>query len=200
LSTYETTATGPSSASTEASDSTAQQAKDKAQETAQQAAGQAKSKVRDQIDQRSTDAGERVSSMAADVRSVGDELRKQGKDQPAKLAEQAAQRAESLGDYLQRADGDTILSDLEDFGRRRPWAVIAGGVVLGVAASRFLKASGSRRYESNRERSGRLPVHTPDISPAPGPRASELVGTGAYTGETGDTRVGVPARDPRIER
>lgn len=40
---------------------------------------------------------------------VGDELRNQGKEQPARLAEQAARRAESLGDYLQRCDGDTIL-------------------------------------------------------------------------------------------
>ena len=38
----------------------------------------------------------------SDIRTVGEELRRQGKDQPAKLAEQAAQRAESLGDYLQR--------------------------------------------------------------------------------------------------
>ena len=72
--------------------------------------------------------------MAGDARSVADELRNQGKDQPAKLAEQAAQRAESLGDYLQRSDGDTILRDVEDFGRqpavgghrRRPRARVRG--------------------------------------------------------------------------
>jgi len=130
------TANGPSS--------TTEQAKEKAQEGAQQA----KRTVRDQVDQRSTQAGERVGATANDIRSVSDELRKQGKDQPAKLAEQAAQRAESLGDYLKRSDGDTILGDVEDFGRRQPWAVIAGGVALGFAASRFLKASSTRRYES----------------------------------------------------
>jgi hypothetical protein len=130
-----TTGNGPSS--------TSEQAKEKAQEGAQQA----KRTVRDQVDQRSTQAGERVGSTASDVRTVGEELRKQGKDQPAKLAEQVAQRAESLGDYLQRSDGDTILRDVENFGRRQPWAVIAGGVAVGFAASRFLKASSSRRYE-----------------------------------------------------
>jgi hypothetical protein len=57
---------------------------------------------------------------------------------------------QSLGSYLERSDGDTILRDVEDFGRRQPWAVIAGGVVLGFAASRFLKASSSRRYEQPR--------------------------------------------------
>jgi len=134
-----TTANGPSS--------TTEQAKEKAQETAQQAAGQAKNRITEQVDQRSTEAGHRVSSMAQDARSVADELRNQGKDQPAKLAEQAAQRAESLGDYLKNADGDAILRDVEDFGRRQPWVVIAGGIALGFAASRFLKASSSRRYE-----------------------------------------------------
>ena len=103
--------------------------------------------------------------MAGDARSVADELRNQGKDQPAKLAEQAAQRAESLGDYLQRSDGDTILRDLEDFGRQRPWAVIAGGLALGFAASRFLKASSSRRYESSSETSRNLPAPRADASP-----------------------------------
>jgi ElaB/YqjD/DUF883 family membrane-anchored ribosome-binding protein len=134
-----TTANGPNT--------TTEQAKETAQEKAQEVKGQATNRVKEQVDQRSTQAGEQVTSMAQDARSVADELRNQGKEQPAKLAEQAAQRAESLGDYLQRADGDAILGDLEDFGRRRPWAVIAGGVALGFAASRFLKASSSRRYE-----------------------------------------------------
>jgi hypothetical protein len=135
------TANGPSS--------TTEQAKEQAKEKAQATAQQAKRGVRDQVDQRSTQAGERVGTAAQDIRSVSEELRKQGKDQPAKLAEQAATRAESLGDYLQRSDGDTILRDIEDFGRQRPWAVIAGGLALGFAASRFLKASSSRRYESS---------------------------------------------------
>lgn len=120
-----------------------------AQEKAKEAAGQARTKVRDQVDQRSTDAGQRVSGAAGDVRSVADELRKQGKDAPARYAEQAADRAERLGGYLERADGDTILRDVEDFGRKRPWAVVAGGLALGFAASRLLKASSNERYQSS---------------------------------------------------
>jgi hypothetical protein len=178
LSTYGTaTANGPSTGG-EPEGSTAQQAKEKVGETAQQAAGQAKGRVRDQVDQRSTDAGERVSGVARDVRSVGDELRKQGKDQPAKLADQAAERAERLGDYLTRSDGDTILRDIEDFGRRQPWAVVAGGIALGFAASRFLKASSGRRYETGRDR---LPGRT---------QAPEL--------DYGGTGAGLPGRDPRF--
>jgi hypothetical protein len=178
LSTYGTaTANGPSSGGAESS--TAQQAKERAQETAQQAAGQAKGRVRDQVDQRSTDAGQRVSGAAQDVRSVGDELRRQGKDQPAKLADQAAHHAERLGDYLTRSDGDTILRDVEDFGRRQPWAVIAGGLALGFAASRFLKASSGRRYDSRAcDSPERLPARTQDVTP---------VTAGAPTTRTGLT-------------
>jgi hypothetical protein len=173
LSTYETpTANGPSARIDDPSDSTAQQAKEKAQ----QAAGQARRGLRDQVDTRSTDAGHRVSGMAQDVRDVAEQLRGQGKDQPARLAEQAAQRAESLGNYLARSDGDTILRDVEDFGRRQPWAMIAGGVALGFAASRFLKASSSRRYES----STRLPARRADVAPPPPlPAASSRGDVGA---------------------
>src|SRR4051794_6728495 len=144
-----TTANGPNS--------TTEQAKEKAQEGAQQA----KRTVRDQVDQRSTQVGERVGSTAGDIRSVSEELRRQGKDQPAQLAERAAERADSLGDYLKRSDGDTILRDVEDFGRRQPWTVIAGGLALGFAASRFLKASSERRAANPPATSSRLTAGAP---------------------------------------
>jgi ElaB/YqjD/DUF883 family membrane-anchored ribosome-binding protein len=138
-----------------ASTTTSGQAKDKAQEVAgqaqekaQDAAGQAKGRLREQVDRRSTQAGEQVRSTASDVRSVGEELRKQGKDKPARLADQAADRAERVGSYLQESDADRILRDVEDFGRRQPWAIVAGGLALGFLASRFLKASSQQRYDS----------------------------------------------------
>ena len=130
----------------------AQEVAGQAQEKAQQAAGEAKNRVRDQVDQRSTEAGQRVQTTAGDIRGVGEELRKQGKDQPAELAERVAQRAERVGGYLERSTGDTILHDVEDFGRRQPWAVVLGGVALGIVASRLLKASSEGRYEQQSHR------------------------------------------------
>jgi hypothetical protein len=130
-------------------------ASDQAKEKAREAAGQARGRLRSQVDQRSTDAGQRVGDFASDVRSVGEQLRKQGKDQPAKLADRAADRAERLGSYLKESDADRIMGDIEDLGRRQPWAVIAGGVAMGLVASRFLKASASDRY-AQRSR-GQLP-------------------------------------------
>ena len=166
MQTYTTsTSDGPTTAS---SGSTTEQAKDKAKEQAQQAAGQAKGAARTQIDQRSTEAGQKVGGFASDVRTISEQLREQGKDQPAKLADQAAERAERVGKYLESSDADRILHDVEDFGRRQPWAVIGGGVVLGLIASRFLKASSTRRYEqrSSGLSYGELPVRTGDGMPS----------------------------------
>jgi hypothetical protein len=117
------------------------QAKDKAQEVA----GEARGRMRTQIDQRSTQAGEQVSTHASNLRSVGDSLREQGQDQPAKLADQAAERLERAGGWLSDNDADRILSDVEDFARKNPWAVMAGGLAMGFAASRMLKASSETR-------------------------------------------------------
>jgi hypothetical protein len=129
----------------------AQEVAGQAQEKARDAAGKAQDTVRRQVDQRSTEAGEKVTAQAEDLRSVGEELRKQGKDAPAKLADRAAEQTEKVGSYLKDKEPDEMLHDVEDFGRERPWAVLAGGLALGVVAARFLKASSRSRYQ---QRSG----------------------------------------------
>jgi hypothetical protein len=158
---------GPSGAQ-ETAREVAGQAQEKAQETAQRAQGM----LREQIDERSTKAGEQISSTAGDLKSVGEELRKQGKETPAKLADNAAERTEKLGSYLADADSDRILSDLEDFGRRQPWVVLAGGLALGLVGARFLKASSSSRYRSQAELSERMRERPATLQPPSPPQES----------------------------
>jgi len=131
----------------------------KAQEQMGEARGQARARVREQVDQRSTEAGERIRSVAGDARTVADELRKQGNDAPARYAEQAADRVERAGTWLRDSDGDRILGDVEDFARRNPWGVAAGGLVVGFVAARMLKASSAERY-------GRAPAEPPQLASA----------------------------------
>jgi hypothetical protein len=121
--------------------------REQAADQARRATGKAREQIRAQVDERSTQAGQQVSRQADDVRTVGEELRNQGKDGPARIADQVAERTERVGTWLRESDGDRILSDVEDFGRRNPWAVAAGGVAIGFVASRLLKASSSRRYD-----------------------------------------------------
>jgi hypothetical protein len=163
----------------------AQEAAGQAKDKASEAAGQAKNRLAVEVDTRSTQAGAQLRATADDVRSVAVELRGQGKDKPAELAAQAAERVQRIGDYLHHSDGDRLLRDVEDFARSKPWAVAAGGLALGFALSRFLKASSARRYESSRgvERSynGAPPVGRP--APAVNPtRSAEPVPPGVRSG------------------
>lgn len=137
----------------------AQEVAGQAQEKAREAAGSAQEGIRQQIDDRSTQAGERVTGTAQDLRSVGEELRKQGKDTPAKLADRAAEQTEKVGSYLKENGPERMLDDVEDFGRQRPWAVLAGGAAVGILAARFLKASSRNRYQQ-RNGSTRAPQST----------------------------------------
>jgi ElaB/YqjD/DUF883 family membrane-anchored ribosome-binding protein len=137
----------------------AQEVAEQAQQQAQHAAGKARDLMRGQVDRRSTEAGEQISGQAGEIRSVAGQLREQGKDRPAQLVEEAAQRADRLGTYLKESDAERILGDVEDFARQRPWAVIAGGIALGLAASRLLKASSAERYRRSSQR--QLPAPPP---------------------------------------
>jgi hypothetical protein len=156
---------------------------DQAREKASEAAGEARGRLREQVDERSTKLGDQVGSTASDLRTVGEELRKQGKDTPAKLADQAAERSERVGRYLSQSDADRILGDVEDFARRQPWAVVAGGIALGFAASRILKASSGERYRARQSGTsgGSARASLGDLAP-PEPRAIETPPAGIASG------------------
>jgi hypothetical protein len=117
-----------------------------AQQKAQQAVGQIQDRMREQVDERSSQVASQINEQASDLRSVSESLRGEGKDGPAKAADRLADYAEKVGGYLDAKDSHALLADAEDFGRRQPLALAAGGLALGFVASRFLKASSARRY------------------------------------------------------
>ncbi len=127
----------------------AQQAQQAAQEQVQEKAEEARGKIRDQVDTRSTEIGEQVSGTSEAIREAATQLRQKGQDGPARATEQAAEKMEQAGRWLTESDADRILNDVEDFARRQPWAVVAGGLFVGFAASRLLKASSTERYQSS---------------------------------------------------
>ncbi len=109
--------------------------------------GEANFQIREQLDQRSTQAGEQLQSIGKTLQSGANQLRSEGKDVPARVVAEVARRADDVGGYLQSAEADRILGDIEGFARRRPWLTAGVGAVAGFLASRFVKASGNRRYE-----------------------------------------------------
>ena len=103
--------------------------------------------VREQLDQRSTQAGEQVQAMGHALQS-GSSFAVKARTSLRKVMAQVAKRAEDAGAYLQSAQADRILIDLERFAQRRPWVTAGVGLFAGFVASRFVKASADRRYET----------------------------------------------------
>ena len=137
--------TGTSQARDQMSDA-AGQVQEKVRETAQEAKAKAGDSMRQQVDTRSTQAGQQARSIADAIRQSSEQLRSQQKGGAAKVLDGSAERTERLGTYLEQSSADDILRDVENFARRQPWLVAAGAFMAGLAASRFMKASSSRRY------------------------------------------------------
>jgi ElaB/YqjD/DUF883 family membrane-anchored ribosome-binding protein len=135
--------------------STTEQAMQKVQETggevrqqmgekAQELRTQAGEGIRRQLDDRSTHAGEEVTT--------------------------AAEPVERLGRYLTEADGNRLLRDAEQFARRRPWVAVMGGATLGFLVARFIKASNTG--DGAAEQNGRHAQAA--LSPAPAVERGEF--------------------------
>jgi len=130
------------------SQSELEQVKERVGNAAEQVKGQTREELRAQIDTRTTQAGEQVTSTARAVRRAGQQLREEGNDRAAEAIDAVADRGERLGAYLTGARGDAMLYDVESFARRQPWLVAGAGAVAGFLAARFVKASSVTRYRA----------------------------------------------------
>jgi hypothetical protein len=157
------------------------------QEKASELREQGSARLRDQFDQRSTQAGSQVRSLADALRRSGDELSNEGRSGAAQLTRQAADRIDQVGRYLEQKRGDELLRDIESFTQRRPWMIAGLGMLAGVAAARFVKASSGRRHSEYSSSSQQWPTRPGVGSPASrgsGPAelssGSEEPGSAAY--------------------
>jgi hypothetical protein len=101
---------------------------------------QSKSFLSKEVDDRSTQVGQRIGALAGDLRLVGEQLREYGVPPlVAGYVDEGAKLAQRFGRYLETADGDRLIGDVEDYTRRQPWIVAGAAVIVGFAASRFLK-------------------------------------------------------------
>ena len=148
----QTSGSNPSGAAAEVKDKGEElvSAQEQITSKANELGGDAMFQIREQLDQRSTQAGEQLQSIGKTLQSGANQLRSEGNDVPARIVQEVARRADDVGDYLQSAEADRILGDIEGFARRRPWLTAGVGALAGLLASRFVKASGNRRYEGAR--------------------------------------------------
>jgi hypothetical protein len=163
-------------------DGVVSQVQHQVQEKAHDLKGQASQNVRRQLNDRSTEVGEQIHSLGAALRRAAEQLAEDGKTTPAEAARRAAVGVERVGGYLRNGNADDFLTDVERFGRTRPWLTGGLGLAFGFAASRFLKASSGRRYSTTEwarrdldaplSRSGAAletgPLRAPSTPPLPG--------------------------------
>lgn len=125
------------------------------QERAEEAKTKGSRQLQKQLDDRTTQAGQQARSLAEALRRSSLELAA-GDDTGgvSRIASGAADRIERLGGYLEGASGDDMLRDAERVARRRPWLVAGAAALVGLAASRVLKASSEGRYGSGSNGAG----------------------------------------------
>jgi hypothetical protein len=90
-----------------------------------------------------------LEKLASTVRRVGTDMET---EQPmiANVASTAAEQAERAAGFLRETDARELIHTVEDVARRQPLLFVGGAFLLGVAASRFLKAAGGNNGGANR--------------------------------------------------
>ncbi|SPE99579.1 hypothetical protein [Streptomyces sp. MA5143a] len=144
---------------------------------------QAGAVVRDLRSRAMNEAEEQTRRAADSVRHWADDLaglaENAQSDSPASgLAAQAADRGHRAADYLDRAGADGVLTDVQDFARRRPGMFLGGALLAGLAVGRLVKVAA--KADGSAER-GQRPTATDDGRPtalpsAPTPEPQPSVG------------------------
>ncbi len=132
-----------------------EQTKESVGEFAGQALGQAKDKAVSVIGDQKTNLATGINSVADSIRQIGENIG--GKDDDSQIAALAGKYGDSLAgqvekfsSYVEDKDFKEIMGDVETFARRNPAMFVGGAFLLGVAAARFLKSSGSGQTAKRR--------------------------------------------------
>jgi hypothetical protein len=156
-----------------------------AQEKAGELREQGSARLRDQFDQRSNQAGSQARLLAEALRRSGNDLNGEGSANVSRLTGQAADRIDRLGSYLEQKRGDELMRDVETFARRRPWMLAGLGMLAGVAAARFMKASSEQRYGDYRRTSGQQWPSRHGVAATSGAYGRGELAGGGYGAEAG---------------
>jgi hypothetical protein len=83
-----------------------------------------------------------LSDVGEAVSVASEEMRRRGRDRVAGYADYAARQAEYIADELSHRELGEVVSEVEDFARRRPGLFFGTALLAGFAAIRFLRSRG----------------------------------------------------------
>ncbi|MFZ7127645.1 MAG: hypothetical protein ACOWWM_15925 [Desulfobacterales bacterium] len=110
---------------------------------------------------------EQLTETARALRQSGDQM---PNNSTAGLIRMSADTIDRMGNYLRNRSVDDILGDAQAYARRRPWWVVGGAFVAGLAVARFMKSSARPSHPSSTSyRPGpNQPLAAETVSPASG--------------------------------
>jgi hypothetical protein len=122
--------------------SAASSASEEVKERAQDVAGKVSHEATRQADKAKGALAGEVKDVASALRTAADEMR-DGSPQERTFS-QIADGLADASEAMRNKDLGEVVGTLNDFARRNPLAFLGGAALLGFAATRFAKASGSR--------------------------------------------------------
>jgi hypothetical protein len=114
---------------------------DQAKRTATETASSAGDMVRQRADDQYHRLGQRLDDIVKNLNQVADGLDKGGSPGTSNIVHGATRQVERVSGYVQGTSAEDVLSDANRYAKQHPWTVIIGGVIVGLAASRFVKAA-----------------------------------------------------------
>jgi hypothetical protein len=94
---------------------------------------------------------ERIRRVGTAMRESGDRVRNED-EMAADYLRMASQRIDRVASYVTTADLSVMAADTQEFIRKRPAVFFGGAFLVGLAAGRFLKASGGANKPSSASR------------------------------------------------
>jgi hypothetical protein len=99
----------------------------------------------EQFEARKQTAAHQTEKLAGVVERVSEELKDQDQESLADYAGQLAGGMKSFADSLRQRNLDELVKDTQQLARNNPTLFLMGSVAVGIALSRFLKASPQHR-------------------------------------------------------
>jgi uncharacterized phage infection (PIP) family protein YhgE len=117
---------------------------DKLKDKATQAAEQIKARGKDQLEAGKKTAAAGIEQLAGALDQATDSLERSEQQSLAGYAQEVAASARSFANNLRDRSVDDLIGETQTLARRNPTLFFFGSVAVGIALSRFLKASGER--------------------------------------------------------
>lgn len=114
-----------------------------AKEQAKRAAAQVTEQAKSTVDTRMTDVASELGSVASAVRQTSYDISSENQT-VARYGERIAEQLEGISSYLNEKGVEDVLTDLQDFARRKPAVFLGGAFMLGMVVGRFVRSSGDR--------------------------------------------------------